>query len=83
MVYILRCSDGTLYTGITNRLSRRLIQHQEGRAARYTRGRRPVHLVYGEPALDRSEALKKESAVKALSRLEKEELIDQGAKGGG
>jgi predicted GIY-YIG superfamily endonuclease len=75
IVYFLQCNDGSFYSGITNDLNRRLIQHREGRAARYTRSRRPVKIVYHEPCASRSEALKRESAVKALSRKEKEKLI--------
>ena len=73
-LYILRCSDGSFYAGITNDLSRRLNQHRDGRASRYTRSRRPVKIVHWEPCASRSHALKRESAVKALSRKEKEKL---------
>lgn len=75
VLYILKCSDGSLYAGITNDLKRRLMQHGAGRASRYTRGRRPVRIVYRESCESRSHALKREWAVKALSRKEKEELI--------
>lgn len=74
-LYLLRCCDGSLYAGITNDLARRLAQHQDGRASRYTRGRRPVSIVYREPCASRSEALQRECAVKALSREAKERLI--------
>jgi predicted GIY-YIG superfamily endonuclease len=74
-VYVVRCADGTLYTGITTDLQRRLRQHNNGRASRYTRARRPVQLVYFETAASRSLALKREAAVKALSRQQKERLI--------
>jgi predicted GIY-YIG superfamily endonuclease len=74
-VYLLRCNDGSLYAGITNDLARRLNQHRDGRASRYTRSRRPVKIVYSESCPSRSHALKRESAVKALSRSEKEKLI--------
>ncbi len=74
-VYILRCGDGTLYTGITNDLTRRLEKHNAGTASRYTRSRLPVELVYQEVQISRSHALKRELAVKALSRQEKEMLI--------
>ncbi len=74
-VYILRCSDGSLYTGITNEVSRRCEQHNAGTASRYTRSRLPVALVYQEAQASRSLALKRELAIKALSRQMKESLI--------
>ena len=74
-VYVLRCADGSLYTGITNDVSRRLKQHKTGTASRYTRGRLPVVLVYQEAQASRSLALKRELAIKALSRKQKESLI--------
>ena len=74
-VYILRCADDTLYTGITNDLTRRLEKHNAGTASRYTRSRLPVALVYQEVQASRSDALKRELAIKALSRRQKEELI--------
>ena len=74
-VYILRCGDGTLYTGCTNDLSRRLKAHSSGKGAKYTRARLPVELVYSEPAPDKSQALKREAAIKALRREEKLALI--------
>ncbi len=74
-LYLLRCRDGSLYTGITTDLPRRLMQHQDGSASRYTRSRRPVRIVYREPCAGRSHALKRERAVKALSRSAKERLI--------
>lgn len=74
-VYILRCADGTLYTGCTNDLARRLRTHSAGKGAKYTRARLPVELVYSEPALDKSQALRREAAIKALSRGEKLALI--------
>jgi len=74
-LYLLACKDGTLYTGITNDLARRLAQHNGGRASRYTRSRLPVRLVYQERCRNRSDALKKEYAVKQLSRRAKEEYI--------
>jgi putative endonuclease len=76
VLYILRCRDRSLYTGITNDLKRRLIQHRDGLASRYTRSRRPVRIVYRECCASRSAALKREFAVKALSRREKEKLIE-------
>ena len=74
-VYILRCGDGTLYTGCTNDLDRRLKAHSMGKGAKYTRARLPVALVYAEDAPDKSQALKREAAIKALSRAEKLALI--------
>ncbi len=77
-VYVLRCSDGTLYTGYTTEPMRRLQQHNEGRGAKYTRGRGPVELVYLEEGSDRSAAQKREEAIKRLPREQKERLIEQG-----
>lgn len=74
-VYILRCGDGTLYTGCTNDLPRRLKAHQCGKGAKYTRSRPPVALAYQEPAEDKSAALRRERAIKALTRQEKLALI--------
>jgi putative endonuclease len=76
-VYLLRCADGTLYTGVTNDVERRLRAHQTGRASRYTRSRRPVDLVYLERVRGRGWALQRERAIKKLSRAEKLELIDR------
>ncbi len=75
VVYLLRCADGTLYTGVTNDLDRRCAMHNAGTASRYTRSRLPVELVYQEPASGRSAALKRELAIKKLSRSAKEALI--------
>ena len=75
LVYILRCADGTLYTGVTTDLDRRCRQHNDGTASRYTRCRLPVRLVYQEPQPDRSAALRREAAIKALSRRAKQALI--------
>lgn len=74
-LYILQCSDNTLYTGITNDLFRRLTQHNNGTASRYTRSRLPVKLIYHEKCRGRSSALKKEYAVKQFSRKKKESYI--------
>ena len=74
-VYMLRCADDSLYTGITTDVSRRCDQHNAGTASRYTRGRLPIRLVYEVTLTSRSLALKREAAVKALSRREKETLI--------
>ena len=75
LVYILRCGDGTLYTGCTNDLPRRLQAHQSGRGAKYTRSRLPVELVYQEAVPDRSAALRREAAIKRLDRRQKLALI--------
>ena len=75
IVYLLRCGDGSLYTGCTNNLARRLRAHQSGRGAKYTRSRLPVELVYREAAEDRSAALRREKAIKAMTRAEKLALI--------
>jgi len=74
-VYLLRCADDSLYTGITNDVNRRCEQHNAGTASRYTRSRRPTDFVYQEAHDSRSEALKREAAIKSLSRQEKELLI--------
>lgn len=74
-VYLLRCADGSLYTGITNDLSRRFSQHSAGTASRYTRSRLPVKLVYQERQESRSLALRRELAIKRLKRTEKESLL--------
>jgi predicted GIY-YIG superfamily endonuclease len=74
-LYILKCADGTLYTGITNDLERRVAQHAGGTASRYTRSRLPVTLLYAEGCLNRSSALRKELRIKALSRQEKEAYV--------
>jgi putative endonuclease len=74
-LYILKCSDGTLYTGITNDLLRREAEHNRGTASRYTRSRRPVEVIYQEPCRGRSGALRKEYAIKQFSRKEKEAYI--------
>ena len=73
-VYILRCGDGTLYTGITDNLPRRLEAHRAGRGAKYTRGRGPLALVYWEEQTDRAAASGREWAIKRLTRAEKEAL---------
>ena len=74
-VYLLRCADGTLYTGFTNDLARRLAAHNAGRGAKYTRGRRPVELVYWESFSNKSSALRREYAIKQLPRRQKLTLI--------
>ena len=75
-LYILRCGDGSLYTGITTDVDARLVQHRSGKGAKYTRGRGPLELVYREKCEDHSQALKRELAVKAMSREEKQKLIN-------
>lgn len=74
VVYILKCADDTLYTGITNDLERRITQHNEGKGAKYTRGRGPVALIKSFECASKSEALKKEYQIKQLSRDEKLKL---------
>ena len=74
-LYILRCGDGSLYTGITTDVERRLAVHRSGRGAKYTRGRGPLTVVYREECGDKSAALRRELAVKALTREEKLALI--------
>lgn len=74
-LYILRCKDGTLYTGITTDVEKRFEAHQSGKGAKYTRGRGPLELVYREPCGDHSAALKRELEVKKLAREQKQMLI--------
>ena len=77
-VYILECADGTLYTGWTTDVEARLATHNSGKGAKYTRSRLPVRLAYYEELPDKSAALKRESAIKQLSRAEKIALIKKG-----
>ena len=74
-VYILECRDGTLYTGCTDDIPRRLAMHNAGKGAKYTRGRGPLILRYREETPDRAAALRREAAVKRLTRVEKIRLI--------
>jgi len=82
-VYILRCSDSTLYAGYTTDLEKRLTEHNgegntktsQSAGAKYTRGRRPVQIIYHEKFDTRSEAMQREYAIKQLSRVQKEELV--------
>ena len=74
--YILRCADGSLYCGWTNHLDKRIEAHNSGKGAKYTKGRRPVTLAYYEEFTTREEAMKREAAIKRLSRQEKLKLID-------
>jgi putative endonuclease len=75
-VYILKCSDDTLYTGMTNDLTKRLLTHNSGTGAAYTRSRKPVTLVYTEESEDRSTAQKREAEIKKMKRSEKLSLIE-------
>lgn len=77
-VYILECADGSLYCGISNNLDARINSHNAGRAARYTRGRGPVVLRYQETCADRPTALRREAAIKRLTRARKLKLIETG-----
>lgn len=74
-VYVLECADGSLYTGYTTDVDRRLAEHNAGEGAKYTRGRTPVSLQYTETFASRSAAMKREYAIKQLSRREKERLV--------
>jgi putative endonuclease len=74
-VYMLRCADGSLYTGIARDAAARLAVHNAGRGAKYTKARRPVSLIWSEPADCRSSALKREYAIKQLRRTEKLALV--------
>ena len=73
--YIVKCNDGTLYTGWTNNLEKRIKDHNDGKGAKYTKARLPVELVYYETFETKEEAMSREYAIKRLSRREKEELI--------
>ncbi len=74
--YMVRCADGSLYTGWTTDLEKRIRSHNSGRGAKYTRSRLPVHLVYAESFAEKEEAMRREAAIKKLSREEKEKLIE-------
>ena len=74
-LYILRCGDGTYYTGMTTDVEKRLEVHRSGKGAKYTRGRSPLELVYSEKCQDHSHALRREWEVKKLKKPEKEALI--------
>ena len=74
-VYILRCNDDSLYTGWTNNLEKRIKAHSDGKGAKYTRCRLPVELVYWEQYEEKSQALKREYAIKQLTRKQKQQLI--------
>lgn len=75
--YILKCKDGSLYTGWTNNLEKRIKDHNAGKGAKYTKSRRPVELVYYEIFDTKEEAMKREYAVKQLSRTKKIQLISE------
>ena len=77
VVYILECADGTLYTGITNDLERRIDAHKSGKGAKYTRGRAPFTLLHAETRASRSLALKRESEIKSLDRAAKLQLASK------
>lgn len=74
-VYILLCADGTFYTGTSNNVAKRVKTHNSGKGAKYTKTRRPVKLLYQEKTADKSAALKREIAIKKLTRKEKESLL--------
>lgn len=75
-VYMVRCADNSFYTGVTTCIERRITEHNtSNKGARYTRARRPVELVYSEVADDKSQAFKREYAIKQLTRIEKSDLI--------
>jgi len=77
-VYILECSDKSLYTGITTNMEKRVSEHNNSnKGAKYTKARRPVKLVYSEPSKDRSSASKREYAIKKLTRVKKLQLINR------
>lgn len=78
-VYMVRCADGSLYTGVATDLERRLTEHNAGRGAKYTRGRTPVLLVYRERCRDRSGAVRRELIIKRMTRADKLLLIDERA----
>ena len=78
--YIVECADGTLYSGWTNDLEKRVAAHNAGQGAKYTRSRRPVTLRYYEEFEDKSEALCRECALKKMSRAKKQALIEKGKK---
>ncbi|RMG31051.1 MAG: GIY-YIG nuclease family protein [Methanobacteriota archaeon] len=75
-VYLLECSDGTIYTGITKNLQQRMKQHASGRGSKYVKGRRPFRLVYYETHANRSMAMKREREIKSFSKFKKQQLID-------
>ena len=78
--YVLKCADGGLYTGYTTDLEARVATHNAGKGAKYTKTRRPVELVYYEVFASKNEAMKREAAIKKLSRTKKLEMIQNGLK---
>lgn len=74
-VYILKCGDGSLYCGYTNDIDKRFEKHKSGNGAKYTRSRLPLEIVYTEEFEDKSDALKRECSIKAMTRSQKEKLI--------
>ena len=76
LVYMLECSDNSIYTGITNNLENRLKKHQSGDGAKYLRGRLPIKIIHKELFINRSEATKREISIKKMSKKEKKILID-------
>ncbi|MBP8683848.1 MAG: GIY-YIG nuclease family protein [Synergistaceae bacterium] len=79
-VYILRCSDGSLYTGWTNDIEKRFASHNRGTASKYTRGRRPVEIVFKEGFETKEEAMSREAEIKSMTRADKLLIVDQGNK---
>ena len=77
-MYILRCADNTLYTGIATDVDRRAAVHNRGQGAKYTRSHRPVTVIYREPCADKSAALRREAAIKKLPRAKKLKLTEEG-----
>lgn len=75
--YILECKDGSLYTGWTNHLEKRVSDHNQGKGAKYTKGKRPVELIYFETFMTKEEAMKRECAIKKMSRRQKLELVEK------
>ncbi len=78
-VYVVECSDGTYYTGYTTDVERRVAEHNDGTAAKYTRGRRPVELIHAETYDTKSDAMQREYAIKQLRRAAKERLVQDDA----
>ncbi|MBY6038543.1 GIY-YIG nuclease family protein [Fictibacillus nanhaiensis] len=79
VVYILECKDGTYYTGYTNKLTQRLRMHEEGKGAKYTRGRGPLKVVFHQHFSSKQEAMRIEFAIKKLNRAAKERIIKEGS----
>ena len=79
--YIVQCSDGTFYTGWTNDIKKRVLTHNAGKGAKYTRSRTPVKLVYLEESDTKRQAMQREAQIKRLNRYEKEQLIKSRANG--